>query len=441
MIRWLVYISIVILTFGTRKLLGHITPGFDEYESFFLYLSDLVLLLLVFGNFKFLILNFKSIFKFSNISIAGFLVIAFISVFSAFSAPLALYSFARLLLVILAAVSTAILIQKEFLKTEWIFGGIAIAAVIQSVIALGQFIFQKSLGLIWLGEPVVGPTIGGASKIVVEGFRILRAYGTFPHPNILAAFLLLGLISLCYFWLKRPIVAGKDGILSDLKFGLPIFAVSLGLVMAFSRAAWLVGGFILAVFLLKAIFSRENFRQGIRLAIFLVAISILLIFSFGQYIFPRAAVSVSEPSVTQRISYNQLAFELIKSRPLGVGVGNQVLYAVKNEVYQRFGMNEVWQWQPIHNIYLLIASEVGVLGLLAILIFLGRLLIFNFKFSIFKKAPMTNDQLLITTTMLSALLLLGLFDHFLWTLQPGRIMLWLVIALVLANKKPGRLTG
>lgn len=423
--RLFTYIAVILCTFGTRKLLGHITQGFDEYESFFIYLSDLVLAVPIFLIIK------NRYFPKVNPLLIGFIALSFFSIFYAFSIPLAIYSFARLLLVILAAVSVAILIQKEFLKIEWIFGGLAITAVIQSAIGVGQFIFQKSLGLTWLGEPVIGPDIGGSAKIVVEGVRILRAYGTFPHPNVLAAFLLLGLISLCYFWFKidanipmntnytNPVIR-IIRTHSYIGIALGIFIVSLGLVLAFSRAAWLVGGIVLLFVVGRSLLVKEYFRQGVRLAIFLIPIISLLFFSFRIYTFPRAAISSSEPAVTQRLSYNQLGLELIKIRPFGVGIGNQVLYAVKNEVYQDLGMNEVWQWQPIHNIYLLIASEIGILGLLIFLIFLSRLIILNSLFTI-------------PTMMFSTLLLLGLFDHYLWTLEPGRIMLWLVIGLVLAQ--------
>ena len=112
---------------------------------------------------------------------------------------------------------------------------------------------------------------------------------------------------------------------------------------------------------------------------------------------------------------------------LGVGIGNQVLYSVKNNIYKDAGMSPVWQWQPIPNIYLLMASEIGVLGLLAFILFAGKLLI--------SYALVIRYQLsVIPFVMFGSLLLLGLFDHYLWTLQPGRLMLWFIIGIVLAQK-------
>ncbi len=92
-------------------------------------------------------------------------------------------------------------------------------------------------------------------------------------------------------------------------------------------------------------------------------------------------------------------------------------------------MNQVWQWQPIHNIYLLMASETGILGLIVFLIFITKLLIAKVKFILKNK----NSEILAVVMMFFSLLGFGLFDHFLWTLQPGRLMLWLVLGIMLGT--------
>ena len=149
----------------------------------------------------------------------------------------------------------------------------------------------------------------------------------------------------------------------------------------------------------------------------------------GWLIFPRAQISLTEPSVSQRISYNELGWRLIKNNPWGIGLGNQVIYSVKNGFYQMLGMNQSWQWQPIHNIYFLIGSEIGVLGLLAFLALMAKSLIFNFAL---REGSRPAGQFLILMMFL-ALLLFGLFDHFFWTLQPGRLMFWLVLGIILGT--------
>jgi LPXTG-motif cell wall-anchored protein len=154
----------------------------------------------------------------------------------------------------------------------------------------------------------------------------------------------------------------------------------------------------------------------------------------SQLIFPRAKISLTEVSVSQRILYNKIGLYLIAFHPLGVGLSNQAIYSVKNGLYQDFGMNQVWQWQPIHNIYLLIGSEIGILGLIVFLILVAWILINLAKGLIKNTNSKNNNLLLIAGLMFLSLLGFGFFDHFLWTLQPGRLMFWLVLGIILGLK-------
>lgn len=400
------------------------TTGFNEYEAVFIYLSDILMLGFLASFFwGFGWRQFSEQRKPALLKI--FLALTLVSVFLALSREIAIYNLVRLVLLVIAALAAAKLLKMGIVKFENILAILAASAVVQSLIGIGQFIKQESLGLARLGEPLIGPNVGGAAKIIAEGGKVLRAYGTLPHPNVLAAFLVIGLLAMYYFWLNRPsewkVWSGWRTLASDAFSGIGIFIIILGLTLAFSRAAWIVADLATLAILFHAFVVKKNWIQAIRLSVLLVAVAIILFIGFGNFILPRAQINPSEPAVTQRLGYNDIAVTLIKNNFLGVGIGNQVLYSVKNGVYKNAGMNQVWQWQPIHNIYLLIAAEIGVLSLLAFLLFIGKLLFSKGNF--------------LAATMLCSLLALGLFDHFLWTLQPGRLMLWLVIGIVLAHKR------
>ncbi|OGM98706.1 MAG: hypothetical protein A2649_00780 [Candidatus Yanofskybacteria bacterium RIFCSPHIGHO2_01_FULL_41_26] len=423
---WLFLIS---LPFGFRTLLFQFTPDFNEYGAVFLYASDILMVL-------FLACAIKNPFSPKRPKLAlwvfcgGFLFLAGLSIFLASYKLLAFYNFLRLILLVLTALAIAEILKKNWVRLENILAVLVGSAVFQSLVAFLQFLNQKSLGLWFLGESVLSPEASGTAKIVVAGGKILRAYGTFPHPNILAAFLLLGLFG-SYYFLFASNRSGKKNFLSDLAVILAVFLISLGLILAFSRAAWFLGIFS-TLFFIFFLFRQKDFRQRIYyFSATLFFIFLILISGFGWLIFPRAQIYLNEPAVSQRISYNELGWYLAKSHPLGVGLGNQVVFSIKNGIYQLFGLNQFWQWQPIHNIYLLIGSEIGVLGLSVFLVFLVKILISNFKFLIFKQ---TEDykylRFGITTLMFAALLGFGLFDHFLWTLQPGRLMFWLVLGII-----------
>jgi O-antigen ligase len=148
--------------------------------------------------------------------------------------------------------------------------------------------------------------------------------------------------------------------------------------------------------------------------------------SFGWAIFPRSHLSIEEPSVYFRVYYDQIALTMAGNHPLGVGLGNQVVTGVTEKVYQNLGIREAYDWQPIHNIYLLALVELGIFGLIAFLLFIGSLL-----FEKIKDFKNWNFETIISLAIFLALLFLGLFDHYLWDLEPGRLMFWLAIGIML----------
>jgi len=88
----------------------------------------------------------------------------------------------------------------NFKKLAYVF---IASGLCQSFIAISQYVQQKSLGLKFLAESPLNPEIAGVAKIVVEGTKMIRAYGTFPHPNVLAVFMFVCLFfTFYYFFLK-----------------------------------------------------------------------------------------------------------------------------------------------------------------------------------------------------------------------------------------------
>jgi O-antigen ligase len=78
--------------------------------------------------------------------------------------------------------------------------------------------------------------------------------------------------------------------------------------------------------------------------------------------------------------------------------------------------------QPAHNIFLLVLSETGIVGLIAFLFILSKSLL-----SILKKQ---NKYLLLC---LLAIIFLGMFDHYFLTLQQGQLLLSFVLGINLAK--------
>ena len=106
---------------------------------------------------------------------------------------------------------------------------------------------------------------------------------------------------------------------------------------------------------------------------------------------------------------------MIREYPLtGVGIGSFII-----ELARRAG--EGYMVEPAHNILLLAGAELGILGLLIVV----AIVIF-FAYRLFKTQ---NQNAILVGAVLTGLTFIGLFDHYLWTLAPGRMMLGLVIGL------------
>jgi O-antigen ligase len=109
------------------------------------------------------------------------------------------------------------------------------------------------------------------------------------------------------------------------------------------------------------------------------------------------------------------AIGLIRAYPLtGVGIGAFVIkladYAIDGALIE-----------PVHNIFLLAGSELGIVGLLLMLA-----LYISIALNIFKAQ---TPHAILASAALAGLGVIGLFDHYLWTLAPGRILLGLALGL------------
>ena len=110
-------------------------------------------------------------------------------------------------------------------------GFTAAIGAVQALVGLGQFVRQRDLGLSWLGELKLNPTVSGVS-VLTDPARVLRAYGLMRHPNTLGAILPLSLLGALSLWAR----AGRRA----RWLWLAALVVSgAGLVVSFSRAGWL----------------------------------------------------------------------------------------------------------------------------------------------------------------------------------------------------------
>lgn len=198
----------------------------------------------------------------------------------------------------------------------------------------------------------------------------------------------------------------------------------------FSRTAIVGGGFILIAVALW--YAWRNRVWGAK--VFFVSFLFFILLSsliFWQPLTVRAVIHANEDAVTQRILYADVALRLIAQHPwLGVGEGAFTL-AMQPVVQNMLGSFDVpnWLYQPVHDIYLLIWSEIGFIGFVAVAFLLGLTFWMNRRLFLVLANPYA--------VILMGLLAFALLDHFLWSLQIGREMLWCCVGLAAGSGSVG----
>lgn len=264
---------------------------------------------------------------------------------------------------------------------------ISIASVlVQGVIGVIQFLNGSSLGLSMLGESQVVSGMQGSSFITLNYEVFLRAYGTFPHPNILGGYLVMNLLLGIYL---LPRVKSFYKGLTFVLMGISCIFV----LFTFSRIA-IVLVFLSSIVTILSLISRKHLYSFTPL---------LLIERFANLL------SGGDTSWNDRVNLMKSSFMVIKNNLLvGTGMGD---FTKAMEGNIPLTVNNVMLIQPVHNVPLLMISELGIVGTLLYCLLLGKILISNIKvMDIFKWLAII------------CLIVIGCFDHYLWSLPQGIII-------------------
>jgi putative inorganic carbon (hco3(-)) transporter len=260
-------------------------------------------------------------------------------------------------------------------RAGWLIAGLLLAGIGQALLGLVQFVTQS-----------------GPEAFVLLG-RFMRAYGTFRQPNPYAGY--LGLVApfaislALWAWIGRASTtlsfhrgeaAANQRQVRILRITLTAAAavISLGLLLSWSRGAWLAFAVAVAVVILA------HTRRAAPIVLLGVALAVVVAVVFGLVdLLPASLVNrVSELqqfvglvnirvvevtdanfSVIERIAHWQAALAMWADHPwLGVGIGN---FATAYPAY-----NLPRWYEPLghaHNVYLNFGAEAGLLGFIAYL--------------------------------------------------------------------------
>jgi len=317
------------------------------------------------------------------------------------------------LLLFLTAVCFWYVLQASKLSLKVILVSVGIGMLISGGIGMIQFAQQHVPASSLWGVAEQNPQDLGPSTVETSLRRWLRGYGTFPHPNLLGGWMVLGLLCwLGVFLATHPLTSDKDSWARLMAIVGTVVGAG-GLWLSFSRSAWL--GFCVFLFLFWLYVLIKKRTWFIPVFKWTLLIALMLVISAAVFEDPfRARTSfvdqsslaqfrLEEQSQNDRVKQWQEAKDIGFSKTAGVGsgVGNYTAF-----LGRLFPSREVYQLQPMHSTPVLVGLELGIIGS-----FLLLLLIIQY-IKKFVQHPFGMFLLIAVLGMM-------LFDHYWWSLYPG----------------------
>lgn len=304
---------------------------------------------------------------------------------------------------------------RERRQLEQVVRAIIWGALATAIIALIlYFLVPQTSARLLSNLGTVGYPTGSNILRYIAGTKTLRAIGTNIDPNVLGGTLILAL----------PLILaqlfGRSTLVPRFWGAIILVVVVTALALTYSRSAW-TGALAATLFLAVVRYRR------VWLILALLAL-LLYVLPQGESLVGRyqSGLAFQDPAAQMRLGEYKDAIRLIRLYPwFGVGFGS----APSVDLYV-----------AVSSIYLLIAQEMGLVGLGFFLIIIATL--FGYAFI---SLPHIADPAL-QTLQIGALagvvgaLVAGLFDHYFFNLHfPHTIALfWLFVALAVVATKLGK---
>lgn len=305
-----------------------------------------------------------------------------------------------------------------------------VAVAIQSVIGIIQYAFNLNLGAQILGEVTVEQTEFTSKATYLGGEFTNRIGGLIGHPNLLAIFLAMLLpigLAIIFSGIKPYY---KACILGIVTLG------AIDLVLTLSRSGWIAFGAALGTLMLIS-FILPGFRKKYIFERILTIIAVIAVtLSLSGPIMKRINRS-DVGAVDFRWEWMEVAVNMAKDKPvLGFGLNSFVWFMPAYTPYKTYqGVIERYGDQShlpvVHNIYLLVLAEQGIIGFIFFMGFNIHLALISLYGLRQYKQPFLAMVNLGCLAGLVALALDGLASFFIRNDNCGRVF-FIVAALIVA---------
>jgi putative inorganic carbon (hco3(-)) transporter len=295
-------------------------------------------------------------------SLAAFLLLALLSFSQSKDLMLSLFELYRtvrgVLIFVYVAKHVDMVRDLKLVLTSLMFG-----LVLLSAEAVGNYLLGTAFNLAAAGR-------GQTSQLYeqIGQLEIVRTGGSLGPPNALASYIAL--------LLPIPFALLFSRISAFIK-ALNLLVLALGLatlLLTMSRGSWFALAAAMLFMLILAAHRGLISPLMIPVTLSLAAVGLLALNQITDNVIWLRLTASQPENVSTRYQLVDIAIEMLRARPvLGVGLNNftQVMPA-----YDVTGLSTSMPiLMPVHNIYLLIAAEVGIFGFLALGVFVTALVV------------------------------------------------------------------
>lgn len=404
----------------------HFWPNFSfvyglrlDYLSPTLYLTDIFICLIFIFYFPKFLITLKEINKKYLIGFVIFLLSISIGVLGSKNYFAGLYGIIKFLefsFLVFFVASNFKNLDKKILFASFLIG-----IIFESLLSFLQYLNQGSIGgfFYFFGERAFNSQTPGIANASINGQLFLRPYATFSHPNVLAGFLVIAMLYL-FLLLKKEMKI-------YLLVGIVIGTISLFLTL--SRTAIFL--WIIYMIVLFGSYFVKKYKNGFPNKKILASTVIFLVLIVGSYLIFQnsfllqrfSLTKLSDESLVERGQLINQSFLMVKSNPVfGVGINNFF-----NNLSFSNNQLAISLIQPVHNIFLFIFSETGLIGLCFFVFIFYKAI----RKLFYKSLQKERKYLLL---LLFAIIFLGFFDHYFLTIQQGQILFSIIIGTTLSYK-------
>mgnify|MGYP003436097281 FL=1 len=385
---------LLLLYFPLRPFLIEMNPGLK-------ITGDLIILALLIWTVYYNRNNIRSLFQFELFEIALF-AFCIIGVISALITGVELISIISQIRAYILLYLVYYTVKRMPITDEFIFKSILLTFITAVIISLHGFVEKISDKTFLLPEAWINRTLSATNHV--------RVYGLLKGPNELALYLLIAFI-LSLFLLTRFSGWKKWSVFA----GLSIIGTTF--FLTYSRGAFLS----LIIFFIIYLLLFRNIKKLIPVAAIIISSTVLFFAvttiaesvqetmnsnnttGYKRYTEAFSKDTVEKSGTDGRIYYVTKAIEVFKSHPIiGTGFGTfggAAAFAYSSPIYEKFNINSrIYS----DNQYILTLAETGIIGVLALSIFVLSIL-----FIIIKAFKQSKDQLSIILIFFFTTMLVG----------------------------------